>query len=241
MNVVNKKIHFSVDDTFGCFKWLNRNSESVNEIFSSNTFCYAKFIYEIFGIGTTFYCMYTDGMESLDMIDSKWSEQFQKYSAWMKFGFHGYDDGSNYNMASMGRFADDYEKVKNALKNITGGGKCFADTLRLHCFGGNETIAAYLKKDGINNLLCADDDRGSYGLPKEAEACLKRTGTFLDVHTGMRYIATNLRLENINDIENEVQKIQRSFYNNVVIFTHERYLRDIEIRKRLEGLLREII
>ena len=236
---MNKQIHFSVDDTFGCFNWLNKNRISVNNIFDSSTFGFAKKIYEDYGICTSFYCMYTDGEISLHDVASKWEDQFQECKEWMKFGFHCYDGKSNYSAASVIEIENDYTKVMNALVKITGGKECFTDTIRLHYFAGSNDTVNFLKEAGINRLLCADDDRGSYNLSEDAEKELKLKGFWYNESIGMEYVITDFRLENIEDIDKEICKIKQSSRNNFAIFTHEKYLKEVDIRAKLETFLKK--
>ena len=239
MNIVCK-IHFSVDDTFGCFNWLNKNDKSVQGIFDSFIFRFAKYIYENYGVGTSFYCMYTDGRNSLENVSSRWQEQYQMCHEWMKFGFHCYDGHSNYGMASAEKIEEDYNKVVGALERITGGGDCLTDTLRLHYFAGNDVTIGYLRKRGINRLLCADDDRRNYNLSEEAEEKLKRAGFYFDHDTSMEYISTNFRIENMDVAESKIREIKLS-QKKVIFFTHERYLKEVGIRNKIEMLIKELI
>lgn len=239
--MIRKNIHFSVDDTFGCFQWLYHNQNSVKDIFDSSTFCYARYLYENYGVRTTFYCIYTDGKASLSDIDSRWSNKFQECGDWMKFGFHCYDMNSDYSTATINEIERDYIKVYEALARITGGGKCFTDTLRLHLFSGNEAVVGFLKKHGIEKLLCADDDRKSYDLTEETVIELKEKGNYRNKNTGMEYIRTNFRVENMNCIKAEMLKDIISMDSDIVIFTHERYLKDQEIRNNLESVFRYIM
>ena len=223
MRTVNRQIHFSVDDTFGCFQWLHKNYKTVKGIFDSSTFGLAKKIYEYYGVSTSFYCMYENGEGgSLGDFISEWQEQFQQCGEWMKFGFHCYDGRSNYSTVPLERIEEDYSKVINALTRITGGGICFTDTLRLHFFAGNTTTVKYLRKRGINRLLCADDNRGSYNLSENAEMELKKQGFYQDPDTGMDYQLTDFRVENIDDMKAANRKIHELSGDTIVVFTHER-------------------
>lgn len=233
-----RKIHFSVDDTFGCFAWLNQNK--IKEIFISSTFEYAKYIYERYGINTSFYCMYTDGKTTLDDMKLDWQAQFQKCQRWMKFGFHCYDDKSNYRKASIDKIKRDYSQTMNALVKITGGSDCLTDTLRLHYFAGNDTTIQYLKENGIKRLLCADDDRHSYNLSEKAENELKITGLYYDEKTEIEYVLTDLRAENIKNVKEEIGKIKKLNRTNITIFTHEKFLRMNEIKSNLDFLFQNL-
>ncbi|MCI9142594.1 MAG: hypothetical protein HFH87_08230 [Lachnospiraceae bacterium] len=238
MRTVSRQIHFSVDDTFGCFQWLHKNYKTVKGIFDSSTFGLAKKLYENYGVSTSFYCMYRNGENLLGDFVSEWQEQFQQCGEWMKFGFHCYDDRSNYSIVSPERIEKDYSNVMNALTRITGGGICFTDTLRLHFFAGNTVTVKYLKKRGINRLLCADDNRGSYNLSENEERELKQQGFYHDPNTGMAYLPTDFRIENINDMKAVNRKVYELPGDTIVLFTHERYLKEIEIRGKLEQFLK---
>ena len=230
-----KTIHFSVDDTFGCFRYLSRISKEASSIWDSSTFSKAKAIHELYGLNVDFYCIYTDGKYTLDDFSDKFKEEFSENSKWMKFGFHAFDGESNYNDAFSVSFSEEYITTKRALERLVGK-ESMTDCIRLHFFSGNKDIVKVLKEKGITTLLCADDDRNSYGLSEESRKRLSYFGRYKDTETGMIFKPTHYRLEKIGRAPS-VQELEAIPGDKIEVFTHERYLRDEMIMKRLEWFI----
>lgn len=237
---MEKQIHFSVDDTFGCFKWLTKNRDNVKTIFDSYVFQFAKEIYNKYGIRTSFYCMYTDGEFSLTDVPEQWKKEFLENKDWMKFGFHAFDDQSRYCETDEARIASDYGASVSSLKRICGE-ECITNKIRLHYFSASDVAVRYLVKQGIKSLLCADDNRGSYDLSPTEEKIMRIEGRYFSEKRNCEYIPTDVRVENISDIEGVVEKISCLPGNQVEIFTHERFLRTESIRETIFSLFDRIL
>lgn len=216
------KIHFSIDDVIGCFLWLTRND--CDSIFESYVFKCAKDLYEMYGIHTTCNCMYSDGINNLSEVSGRFKTQFQENNEWLKFSFHCYGPDSNYKHANEKVVAEDFQKVIGELERITGGGKSISNIVRLHFFQGSAEVVEYLREQGIEILLTADDERGSYDLCLQEEKELSERGLFR--RNEMTYIRTDFRVE-------REQSIQRYDKETLVLFTHECFMGDVKIRDRL--------
>ncbi len=239
--MIDKKIHFSVDDTLGCLKWLTKNQESVNSIFDSYVFGFAKYLYEKYGIPTSFYCMYTDGDFALNEVPDIWKKEFRENSHWLKLGFHTYEGNVQYADAEETKIMHDFRVVTEELKRITGGEQNITNVLRLHYFAGNEATVKCLTEQGVLTFLCADDERGSYNLSEDEEKILKRDEFYHSDKYLCDYIPTNIRIENINDMDGEIQKVRCMNGNWITIFTHERYIGLASMRKTIEELFDRLL
>ena len=236
---MKKEIHFSVDDTFGCFKWLAKNKENVNSIFDSYIFQFAKDLYNQYGIKTSFYCMFTDGEFTLEEIPNKWKSEFIQNKEWIKFGFHAFNDSSRYNENDETRIEYEYNMCVNALKRICGK-ECLTNKIRLHYFAASEMTVHYLVKQGIKGLLCADDDRGSYDLLPAQEQIMRAEGRYYSEKTKCEYIPTRVRIEHISDIKQAAKGISCLPEKEIEVFTHEIYLKEESFRKKIFSLLNQI-
>ena len=121
-----------------------------------------------------------------------------------------------------------------------GGTESLTDTIRLHYFAGNQETVKILAQKGIKCLLCADDDRMSYNLNEDKSRQLKEQRIYYDTLYDMKYVPTDIRVENIRNIDDEIEKA-RKLESNVVIFTHEIQLAKDSIRNTTIKLLNGII
>lgn len=230
-----RQMHFSVDDTLECLLWLTDNSDKVNSIFDSPVFRFAKEIHDRYGLGVSFYCMFTNGELSLEAVLDKWKNEFQENAEWLKFGFHAYKMNSNYNDASREQITWEFEKVMEQLIRITGGGECITDVIRLHFCSGNSEVRSELVKHGVKVLLCADDDRINYGLSKDENEAVLTQGYYIDVEMNCIYVRTYIRVEEVENMEETIKSYHHTPF--ITIFTHEKWMKDKEAKEMIRGLL----
>ena len=225
------EIHFSVDDTIRCFRWLSRNKEKCFSIFNSYVFEYAKQLHDLFQINVTFYCMYCNDIDfALKDMSDKWKNEFILNSEWLKFGFHTYDGKINYKNVDSSVFSKHFNSVNSEINRFAGK-ECITDILRLHYFEANSEIVKFLISKEVTCLLCADDQRISYDLNENISLETKK-------HS-MIYRPTDIRIEKMSNVEEMIAKYRNQ--NRVIIFTHEIYLDDINIRKNIIALLKGLL
>lgn len=234
-----KRIHFSVDDAIGCFWWLTKNKHKISSIFDSQVFATAKTIHERYHISVYFYCMYTNGVITLEDISDKWQKEFQENSDWLKFGFHCYEPMSNYNAVTKQQIINEYKTVVSQLIRITGTKKNITDIIRLHYFSGNKEVISGLTDCGVKVFLCADDERISYGLPIDVNNEIRKNGYFIDDNMECCFVGTNIRIENISSIKDITGLYKNKKY--IVVFTHEKRLMEEVIQERIIKLLDELL
>lgn len=225
------KIHFSIDDVLKSFCWLERTNAT--SIYESFVFSTLKDIHMRYNIPIDVYCMYQIGESSICEVSDRWRTEFEEAGKWLNFGFHAYKEDSNYNNASAKEVERQYKLVEKEIKRITGC-KELADTVRLHYFSGNENVTLKLRELGVKALLCADDDRVSYGISQNV---LKECGEWYDPKSDMIFLRTDFRVE--NTLELDVESVLKKAQNNehIIFFTHEPLLRDEKILKRIYEIL----
>lgn len=220
------EIHFSVDDTLMVFRYLTENQDKIDSIFETPAFGVAKILHDYLGINVNFYCMYTDGNFTLSDMPIKWKSEFEKNSTWLKFGFYCLNGHSDYSDATEEDVTNDYAKVVNEIVRW-GGASVVTTKIRLHYFAGSRDAVRALVKQGIECLICADDDRGSYCLLQSEELLIRNLGEFYSEELKCRFVPTDIRAENISDVKLLIDKFKEKEW--VTIFTHERFLCNEEI------------
>lgn len=209
-------IHFSIDDVINCFLWLNRNN--ANSIFESEILNFTRRIHREFDIGTTLNCMYLNSEEKyLSEVSSKWKEEFEDNSEWLKLAFHCYGPESDYSKTLDKSFADDYKKTVREMCRIAGNA-VDNSIVRLHYFHGSSSVVDYLYQSETKCLLAADDSRVSYDLTSDECKILEKYQEY-DSPNRMKYVSTDFRVEKYDGaIE------YRKNADRIVFFTHESFL-----------------
>jgi len=229
-----------VDDTIEAFEWLQRNENTAESIFDAESFRILKQLHESYGIGVSCFCFYRRGDFTLAEVPGRWREEFQENSGWLRFGFHGYDERSNYNELSGEQAAEDFDLTTRELVRITGGGGCMTPALRLHFCSGNEAVTAALAARGIKRLFCGDDKRINYGLPPKMNGKVLREGAYYCPKQDILFSATHVRLEKMRQSEGAAaaaERIESVGEGELAVFTHECYLADKDVMKHLENIL----
>ncbi len=132
----DKKVIISIDDTIELFKDLTENASTYDSIFDNKLLNYFKSLPDEYGFLVTMYVFYDYGGFKLSNANAKYKDEFISNSDWLKFGFHAYNDKSNYGNSSAEQAKQEYENVINELIRICG--KDSIDTnVRLHLYAGN--------------------------------------------------------------------------------------------------------
>ena len=235
-------VHFSIDDSNAIFEDLTLNKAKYKSIFEQPTLSFIKELHDKYDITVTFYCFYSWDSENIEKFNlsnatDKYSGNFTENSAWLKFGFHAYDANSYKNMDSDMQL-EYYNCVIEQLIRITGTDKCIDRFVRLDRFVSNDDILQELSKTkyGITGLFCSDTfDRDSYDLSYSEKTQLFANDIY--IKNNLVYTLTDIRIENIKnnlDFYNCINRVK--YQDTVVIFTHEWYLDDNNVRQYFENL-----
>ena len=227
------RVHFSIDDVLHSFLWLERNDKE--SIFDADTFLLAKWLYENYGVNTTYNCFYQSQRGSLRDVSDKYRKQIED-SIFLKFSFHGKDDITDYNNVGYGETASDYKQTTAEIIRIAGE-DALSDVVRLHYFHGSAATVRALEDLGVKLLLTADDDRGSYDLKPDEEQTTM-TGIYYKAGCKIGYKSTDIRLERFS-----VEQLSSYDYDRektLVVFTHENLAARQETKEKLSALMRHI-
>ncbi len=225
------KVHFSIDDVLKSFLWLQDNGAA--SIFEAETFAFAKWLHDSYGLSTTCNCFYAEGERSLDEVSDQWRAEFEANADWLKFVFHGWEDASRYYDTDYKVAYEECAMTHSQLQRICGK-NALADWTRTHYFSGSAEAVRAWKDCGIKGILTADDDRISCDLTEEELPRL--IGVYTRPADGMRFLQTDIRLERLN--MDKLQEVLAQLTDHVVIFTHEKYIHDAVIQEKLDLILK---
>lgn len=170
---------------------------------------------------------------SLEQVSDCYRAEFMDNQNWLHFGFHAWDENSDYGKASGRQIAKDYQVTMSQIGRITGITQ-FSNTIRLHKFAGSREACRALKEKGIRCLLTADDERNSYYLNQKETECVNRDGTYFEESEGMLFCRSLMRLEkNANPIS-DMQKCFDKGERIISVFTHEWQMDNEEVRAKLQ-------
>ena len=225
-------IYLSIDDVFEIWCDLKNKENKYKSIFQNKTLAFLKKINTKLGTKITLFCFYEGNGIDLTQISNKWKKQFILNSKWLKFGFHGRNDKVNYNTASYSRLIRDYQLFEREIIRFAGK-ECVSKDLKLHFFSGNYIdIINLMKTNNLDKLICADDNRISYGLPKRKLKLINKNYELNE--DGIKYCKSLKRYEDTNIVFSRIQHlIYQNILNDCYCYTHEKQLKYSKIRKRI--------
>lgn len=242
-------MHLSVDDFIMTLKKLTEGEAQNNSVFRQPIFAFFRDMHDKYGAVFHCYCFGEDQEGfSLAQVTRKYREEFGRNGDWLKFGFHGmnadtvYGDnnGSRVINRDVKHAAKDYDFIMGNLVEIVGQ-EALDLTPRIHFFAGTKECCRVWKdaKYGIQGLLAADDERFSYYHNQAQHDSLIADNVLYDADLELTFRRTNIRLEKETDIELLRRKIKTFTGEFPVVFTHERYLSQEDIKYRIKVCLQE--
>lgn len=205
------RVHISFDDVYESFREaVDTDCDSIFEIpfFSS-----LKKLNKVYGAKFSLY-VFED--ENLELNDSVFRD-LDQCQDWISIGYHARTDGK-VDSQSFYRF---YERFRNSGR--------LSKSCRFHGFSAGDLVNVEIKNSGINELLCADDGRVSYGVSSE-----KYSGGGY-CYDGLAYTPTDLRLEKFC-----AYKILGIKKERLIVFAHEQPFQRYHEIKKLEAILRRL-
>lgn len=163
----NSFVHFSIDDCINVFYDLDNKQEKYNSIFDNKLLKYLKKLNTEYGCKFSLYVFEKNDVFDIENCTTKYKEEFEENSDWLKFGFHALSGNSDYNHDSE-NIEKDYNTVINNLTKIVGKNS-ITNTFRMEKFLLNKENARKLKEQiGEYSLLGADtENRLDYYLTEE--------------------------------------------------------------------------
>ncbi len=231
--------HLSFDDVIEVFRDLTENEEVYDSIFENELLGWLKELHDKYGVNVSCYVYYQDEGFCLDDCTMKFQSEFKQNMDWLRFGFHSFDPETMYGADGNSDILEDYSKTVTCLKKVVGGG---TNVIRLHGYRASYSEVLDIMSDKqlpVTGLFCADDSRRSYYLDETESAYIYCHDEYTDEENGLRFIATDLRIEYIENVDKKIKEFQTDAWNNqlndLVVFTHE-WAVDDTIKEKIEKL-----
>ena len=224
---MNKIINFSIDDCIEIFRDITINN--YNSLFESDYFSFFKELHDKYNAKISLYSFVEYKGFNIKNTTDKFKKEFIDNSDWLKIGFHGFNENRRYNDKE--NIKKDYKLFLKYIKRFAGNLNIIDNFIRLHYFSGNLENMIKIKKFGIKGLFTADDDRDNYYLKKNENIFLNKHNIYKDIKNEIFFIKTNFRIEKIENINETLKTIDIN--NNIIMFTHEQYLNNKNIRDKI--------
>ena len=224
---MNKIINFSIDDCIEIFRDITINN--YNSLFESDYFSFFKELHDKYDAKISLYSFVEYKEFNIKNTTDKFKKEFINNCNWLKIGFHGFNENRRYNDKE--NIKKDYKLFLKYIKRFAGNLNIIDNFIRLHYFSGNLENMIKIKKFGIKGLFTADDDRDNYYLKKNENIFLNKHNIYKDIKNEIFFIKTNFRIEKIENINETLKTIDIN--NNIIMFTHEQYLNNKNIRDKI--------
>lgn len=225
-----KLFHISIDDFYEALADITTNSASYSSIFDNATFAFLKQMHDSYN--TTISCLcFTLTTFDISNTTTKFKSEFIANAHWLKFGFHGRDASTFYDVVPLSQFNADYDKFLAAVASFAGT-ENLVKTTRLSSYTGSALVVAELVSRGVINILAAHDLRLAYDLT-DAET---RDIAFRNVilKNDMNYVRSNILLEGTS--VSSLPDVLLEYYDQPItaVFTHEYELTSLNVTSRFE-------
>lgn len=242
-----KRIHLSVDDVFEIFADLKRNEGVYTSAFEQPMLAFLKTLHCSYGAVFSLFCFCEDLAtgQCLEQMSPEFAGEFRRNAHWLRFGFHGcnasvYYGGSEQRQRALHgseEAAADYERVINGIIRIAGA-ECIDRMPRIHYYSGTQACCSAWRNQafGICGLLAAEDERCAYYHTSSMKALCEaaQKDIWVDEKLGLLFGPTDLRLEQVQDMEQALECCQQKRGRNIELFTHEPYLLTEFVRHRMK-------
>lgn len=218
-SVGEPSVHFSIDDCILVFKDISKNPNKKSPVKASSLLKNLYKLHQREGVKVTLYCFCESDGFTLEQVPDVYSEWFGNNSDWLKFGYHGYNAEQTFRDS----FVEDLNFFENQIIRITGTENSLAKIVRTHRFEGS---VENLKAFGENYTFLSADNLDlhptSYYLTEVQTKLLYDNEKLFEDYTGLNFITTDFRLENIKSIQEVLKKTINDHY--IIFFTHEKEL-----------------
>lgn len=222
LNVSDKMIHFSFDDTIGSLRDLTEKSSTYSSVFQQPFFKVLKELHDTYGAVFSCYCFnqILNSSDpsiidfSLEDVTDAYADEFTANAHWLKFGFHSLNGSMNHGGSTTAETTKTaYNYFITQIVRITGSVKCIDLVVRLQNFAGNKESCQALRDCpcGIIGFLAGDYAEAGKTLPipfdsytvsgyyltQPATAFLAHHGRYFDAVEQLYFYPSCLRLDNI--------------------------------------------
>lgn len=233
-------LHISVDDSINVFREI-ANTNPVS-IFDNARLSIYKEMHDKYGACFSLFAFYQNSANTfnLSQMPATWKAEFIANSHWLKIGFHGVDDATDYTTISLTDGVEHYTRIINEINRFAGYSS-IDNMPRFSKFKGTKPLYTELKKYGLVGVLAADDTRpDDSGLTTAEQTTLRNGDDFFNYEMGFYFVRTSPRLDLVNAAGVVTMlKTENNSYNarNVFeMFYHEGRESTLEGKEMIEAL-----
>ncbi|WP_241279798.1 hypothetical protein [Chryseobacterium cucumeris] len=191
-------IHLSIDDSINVFRELAISNPV--SIFDNSRLAIYKEMHDKYGACFSLFAFYqnSSGTFNLSQMPVTWKAEFIANSHWLKIGFHGVDDATDYTNIALADGVEHYTRIINEVNRFAGYSS-IDNMPRFSKFKGNKPLHTELKKYGLVGVLAADDTRPEdSGLTTTEQTALRSGDDYYNYEIGFYYVRTSPRLDLVN-------------------------------------------
>jgi len=233
-------LHISVDDSINVFRELSINNPA--SIFANARLAVYKEMHDKYGACFSLFAFYQNSSNTfnLSQMPTTWKAEFIANSHWLKIGFHGVDDATDYTTISLTDGVEHYTRIINEINRFAGY-STIDNMPRFSKFKGSKTLHTELKKYGLVGVLAADDTRtDDSGLITSEQTALRNGDDYYNYEIGFYYVRTSPRLDLVNSTAViAMLKTESNNYNTKNIFEmfyHEGRESSVEGKEMIEAI-----
>lgn len=236
-------LHLSIDDVTACLRELSQRPRQLP--WEQPTFAYLRDLHERAGIVVSLFVFERAGAWRLSQVPGRHRAEFEAAASWLRFGFHGRDDTSDYGSGGVpeARAGADYRRFASEVRRFAGAAAI--DRLpRVHRFRGRLSVVRAWRDapDGIRGLLGADDARAEvYYLDGAGRERLRRDGAAFDARERLQLVPSLPRLEGGGDVARQLSLAAARPAARagvpLCMFTHEPHLAEAHVRDTIAAAI----
>lgn len=214
-NKVGGYVHFSIDDATQIFQEITL--KECKSIFEQPTLKRLHKLHTTYGLKCTLYLYENIGGYNIAQMPDCYRKEFVENSDWLKLAFHGYNESNpEEDKFVRQQFKDSFKRVCAEIKRFAGE-ESLSQTLRLHYWYATEEMVSFLKENGVQAVLCPDNETLGYNLTEEESNLLNRSQNGI-LEGDLLYYKTDIRYESFEEVEKVFT--QREGDQIIVVFTH---------------------
>ncbi|MDR4892270.1 MULTISPECIES: hypothetical protein [unclassified Chryseobacterium] len=233
-------LHISVDDSINVFREIATTNPT--SIFDNARLAVYKEMHDKYGACFSLFCFYQNSSVTfnLSQMPATWKAEFVANSSWLKIGFHGVDDATDYTTISLTDGVEHYTRIINEINRFAGY-STIDNMPRFSKFKGNKTLYTELKKYGLVGVLAADDTRpDDSGLTTAEQTAVRNGDDYYNYEMGFYFVRTSPRLDLVNAAAVlTMLKTENNNYNTKNVFEmfyHEGRESSTEGREMIEAI-----
>jgi len=220
----DKVVEFSIDDATEIL-WDINNNPQWESIFDEERMAMLKQFHETYDADVTLFLYENVWDWNIDDFPSKYKNEFEENSDWLKLGWHSYDDQNPEDSGiTSSEMIESFNRTYREIERFAGKDS-WAKELRLHYWYGDEELMMALSEAGIDYIYYPDRDTIGYDFDEKEDELIRQNGSLEKEYNddSMVYVLTDFRFEDDDRLYDELESVNK---DKIVVFTHAWIIKD---------------